>query len=423
LQSRYSGIQTIHRLAMATFYYRARDRNGNAVANAIDAADINEAKKTVYNLGLIPIDISASKKVSLEEQIKEILKGMTEQVVVADLLVFTRQFQTIYRVGAPLIKGLTLIAMQTQNPYFKSSLEKIIEDLNNGRSIEEAFSKYPKIFDTTYVSLVKAGETSGTLDTVLDNICEMISQQSENKEAIKSAMFYPKIVLGVMLIVFLVIVYFVIPKTKQFYDRFEGTLPLPTRMVTAVSDFFTNHWFIVGSIVGGLWYAFNVYKKTPQGKQTLNALVLKSPVFGPLFSMIETNTFCSVYRLLIDGGVPVVDALTLVKGAMKNKLYQDEVDKMIREVQEGNQISSHLTRSKVFPPLVAGLVEVGEETGSLSPILDNISQYYQVLIKHRLGNLSKLIEPILMMVIFGGVLVLALSVFLPMWQMTKLVKK
>ena len=118
----------------------------------------------------------------------------------------------------------------------------------------------------------------------------------------------------------------------------------------------------------------------------------------------------------------MVDALKLVKGAMKNKIFQDEVDKMIKEVQDGNQISAHLTRSKVFPPLVAGLVEVGEETGSLSPILENISQYYTVLIKHRLGNLSKLIEPILMAFIFGGVLMLALSVFLPMWQMTKLVK-
>jgi type II secretory pathway component PulF len=408
---------------MPTFYYRARDRNGNSVANAVEAVDLSEARKTIYSLNLIPIDISSQKKNSLEDQIKEMMKGMTEQVQTADLLVFTRQFQTIYRVGAPLIKGLTLISMQTQNPYFKASLEKIIEDLNNGRSIEEAFAKYPKIFDTTYVSLVKAGETSGTLDTVLDNICSMISQSSENKEAIKSAMFYPKIVLGVMLIVFLVIVYFVIPKTKSFYDRFEGTLPLPTRIVTGVSDFFTNHWFLVALTAGGGYYAFKTYAKTPKGHYNLNKLVLKLPVFGVLFSMIETNTFCSIYRLLLDGGVPVVDALTLVKGAMKNKLYQDEIDKMIKEVQDGNQISSHLTRSKIFPPLVAGLVEVGEETGSLSPILENISNYYGVLIKHRLGNLSKMIEPILMAIIFAGVLVLALSVFLPMWQMTKLVKK
>jgi len=408
---------------MATYYYRARDRNGNAVSNAVEANDLPEARKVIYNLGLLPIEISDKKKSGLDEAFKEFVKGMSEHVQVSDLLVFTRQFQTIYRVGAPLIKGLTLISLQTQNPYFKSSLEKIIEDLNNGRSIEESFSKYPKIFDSTFVSLVKAGETSGTLDTVLDNICSMISQQSENKEAIKSAMFYPKIVLGVMAIVFLVIVYFVIPKTKNFYDRFEGTLPLATRMVTATSDFFINYWYFVFGIGGGLYYAFKQYAKTPHGEYNLDKLVLKAPVFGPLFSMIETNTFCSIYRLLIDGGVPVVEALNLVKGAMKNRLYKDEVDFMIKAVTEGNQISTHLVRSKVFPPLVAGLVEVGEETGSLSPILDNISSYYGVLIKHRLSNLSKMIEPILMAIIFTGVLILALSVFMPMWQMTKLVKK
>jgi len=408
---------------MATFYYRARDRSGNAVSNAVEAPNPAEARKTIYNLGLIPIDVSDQKNVTLEDQVKEFFKEMFEKVEVADVLVFTRQFQTIYRVGAPLIKGLQLICMQTQNPYFKTSLEKIIDDLNNGRSIEEAFSKYPKIFDETYVSLVKAGETSGTLDVVLDNICDMIQQSSENKEAIKSATFYPKIVLGVMAMVFLVVVYFVIPKTKTFYDRFQGTLPLPTRIVTGVSDFFINYWWAVFGIAGGLYYAFIAYSKTPAGIQMTNMMKLKAPVFGPLFKLIETNTFCSIYKLLLDGGVPVVDALKLVKGAMKNKIFQDEVDKMIKEVQDGNQISSHLTRSKVFPPLVAGLVEVGEETGSLSPILANISSYYEVLIKHRLGNLSKLIEPILMMFIFGGVLILALSVFMPMWQMTKLIKR
>lgn len=408
---------------MATYYYRARDKKGNQVDNAIEANDLPEARKMIYNLGLLLIDISDQKKVSIEDKIKEMMKSMNEHVETADVLVFTRQFQTIYRVGAPLIKGLTLIAMQTPNPYFKQSLEKIIEDLNNGKSIEESFSKYPKIFDTTYVSLVKAGETSGTLDTVLSNICDMISTQSENKEAIKSAMFYPKIVVGVMVIVFLVIVYFVIPKTKQFYDKFDGELPLATRMVTGTSDFFIANWYFVFGIAGGLWHAFKKFASTEKGAYQIDQLILKAPVFGPLFSMVETNTFCSVYRLLLDGGVPVVDALELVKGAMKNKVYQKEVDYMIKAVVEGNQISSHLTKSKVFPPLVAGLVEVGEETGSVSPILQNISAYYGVLVKHRLGNLSKMIEPILMAIIFTGVLILALSIFMPMWQMTKLVKK
>ena len=236
---------------MATYFYRARDRNGNPVSNAVEALDLADARKTVYNLGLIPIDISNQKNVTLEERIRETFKEMFEKVTTADILVFTRQFQTIYRVGAPLIKGLQLICMQTQNPYFKTCLEKIIEDLNNGNSIEQAFGKYPKIFDKTYCSLVKAGETSGTLDSVLENICSMVQQTSENSEAIKSAMFYPKIVLFVMLIVFLVVVYFVVPKTKTFYDKFEGTLPLPTRIVTGASDFFVHYWYIVAAIAGG----------------------------------------------------------------------------------------------------------------------------------------------------------------------------
>lgn len=408
---------------MPTFYYHARDRSGKAVSNAVDALDITEAKKIIYNLGLLPIEVSNQKKETFEEKVKTMVREYFEQVNIADVIVFTRQFQTIYRVGAPLIKGLQLIALQTPNPYLKSCLEKIIEDLNSGRSIEDSFSKYPKIFDSTFVSLVKAGESSGTLDTVLDNICTMIQQKSENREAIKSATFYPKIVLGVMVVVFLVVVYFVIPKTKTFYDRFEGTLPLPTRMVTAVSNFFTGYWYLLLPIAIGAWQGFKYYSNTPAGKVKLNQLVLKLPVFGPLFSMIETNTFCSVYRLLIDGGVPIVEALGLVKGAMKNQIFQREVDLMIKEVKDGNQISTHLKRSTVFPPLVAGLVEVGEETGSLSPILENISSYYAVLIKHRLDNLSKLIEPILMIFIFGGVLILALAVFLPMWQMTKLIKR
>lgn len=408
---------------MGVFYYKAKDRAGKPVSNSIEAVDLSEAKKIVYNLGLIPLEISDKKTESLDEKIQALTKLFTEKVEVGDLLVFTRQFQTIYRVGAPLIKGLQLIAMQTPNPYFRGALEKIIEDLNNGRSMEESFSKFPKIFDVTYVSLVKAGETSGTLDTVLDNICNLIQQQSENREQIKSATFYPKIVLGVMAIVFLVVVYFVIPKTKQFYDKFEGTLPLPTRIVTGVSDFFVNYWYIMLSLGVGGFYSFKIWSKTPAGQQVVNKFILKAPVFGPIFSMVETNTFCAIYKLLLDGGVPVVEALELVKGAMTNKLFKDEIDMMIKEVRDGNQISTQLTRSKVFPPLVAGLVEVGEETGSLSPILENISSYYGVLIKHRLSNLSKLIEPFLMFFIFGGVLVLALSVFMPMWQMTKLVKK
>ena len=427
---------------MPTFNYSARDKNGSLVRGTVVAEDLKDSKKEIFKLGYIPIEVTLegilrsseavntgdrvevlSAKFQTPSNVKQSIKGFFDRVTLDEMLMFNQQFHTIYLVGIPILRGLKLIEVQTDNQYFKKILSSISADVSDGQSLDVAFAKHPQVFDPTYVNLVKSGIASGKLDTILENISKLTEQQVENRERINSAMFYPKIILLFITGVFLMVVYFLIPKIKIFFDKFGGELPPITRFVVGVSDFMVGYWYLIGLIVGGAFYVFRKWISTTTGRHAWDRFLLKLPLFGELIQQIECNTFASILELLHEGGVPIVEALRLTRDSLRNIVFKHEVDRIILSVERGEGMAAAIVSGKVFPPMVGGLISVAEEAGAITTVLNRISAYYKMRINYRLSNLSKALEPILLVVIGAVVLVLALAVFMPIWKMNSLVKR
>lgn len=405
------------------YFYKARDNQGNQIESSLEADSEDAAKISLFEMGLFVTEISKTKNANLIKSVKDSITSIFQGVKLEELLIFNQQFRIIYQIGYPIIDGLQLIAKQMPNLFFKDVITRVAEDIANGTRMSDALEKFPDIFDNTYINLIRSGESSGKIDEILGKISLLTEKKSENKQKVKSALFYPKIVIVVMVGVFCIVSFFVIPKFKKFYGRFQGALPLPTRIVVFVSDFMLNYWYLAFGLTGFAYWLFQKYAKSPTGMRQLNKFVLKTPIFGNLVTLIETSTFCTVLQLLLSGGVPVVQSMTLVKDALSNYVFRAETQKFIEDVKNGKKLTNQLQNSDVFPALTASLIGIGEETGELEVVLEKISSYYEMQINYKLDNLSKTIEPILLALIMGMVLLIALAVFMPMWKMNELMTK
>jgi MSHA biogenesis protein MshG len=407
---------------MPTFSYSARNKEGLLVRGKVTASDIKESKKEIFKMGFIPVDVYPGEKKPLTG-VRQTIKNYFDGVTLEEMLMFNQQFHTIYLVGVPLLRGLQMIESQTENEYFRGIIQRITADVSDGQALDQAFAKHPKVFDTTYVNLVRSGMASGKLDTVLENISKLTEQQVENRARIKSALFYPKIVVFFMAVVFFVVVYLIIPKIKVFFDKFGAELPAITRFTVGVSDLMVSYWYLVATVGAGGYFLLKRYLATEKGREKWDSIQLKLPIFGSLIQQIECANFASILELLNEGGVPVIEGLRLTRDSLSNTIFKKEIDRVIAAVERGEGMSKTMVESPVFPAMVGGLMSVGEEAGAITKVLNRISTFYRMQINYRLANLSKVIEPILLVIIFGVVLVLALSIFLPLWKMNSLIKR
>ena len=328
------------------------------------------------------------------------------------------QMEAGVSVGIPVLKMLSLLHKDTQNKFLKTSLAQIAADVNDGSTLHDSFAKHSAIFDPITVGLVKTGEVSGKLEETLGRITKMIEQQAANQAKIKSATFYPKIVIFVLIGVLVVVVTFIIPKLKTFLTAYGTDLPPITKFVVGSSDFMVSYWylFIVAFFV--LRAAFNKYFSTAIGKLTVDRISLKLPIFGPLFTLLELNNICVILDLLIASGIPLLEALETLKDSQKNEVFKNALSHCQQEIAKGGTLTQGMEGAAIFPDTFKNLMSMGEESGMLEPVLKRLGKYYQVQIDSRLDNLSKLIEPILLFFIFGVVLVIALAVMLPIWQLS-----
>lgn len=409
--------------ALKRFAYKARDLTGAPLRGLIEAESSESARKLISEKNLIPIEIGPALFHDWSDKLKKVFENYTGRVPLEEMLVFNRQLQMSYSVGIPLIRGLSFIKEQTNHPKLKSAVGHIIERVSDGAPLATAMADHPLIFDKTTISLVRAGETGGQLDALLDRISVLAESRAENLAKIKSALFYPKIVITFLVVVFFVIVYFVIPKMTSFYGNFNAKLPGVTLFVMGLSDFFTRYWYLVFALLGGAIYGFLRWTNSPQGRQRWDRIKLKMPIFGPLLLNIEMNSFAIVLGLLLRSGITLLESLENVKASLTNTLIVEEIDRCQQEIKAGLSLAAGLSQSKIIPPMVINLLSLGEESGSLEEVLSRIASYYKLQIDYRLNNLSKAIEPALLFVIFGMVLVLALALFLPMWKMGSLIKR
>ena len=338
-------------------------------------------------------------------------------VSVEDLSLMTRQLATLFKAKIQVVESFSALIEQSDNPKMRVILSEVRQKVNEGSSLAGALKDYPKVFDNIYVNMVEAGESSGTLDVVLLRLAEFTESSVKLKNKIKGAMMYPIIMLCVGSIVLGVILVLVIPKITKIFVSLKKELPLPTQICIWLSDFLQNYWWLVimGAIGGAI--AFKRWIASPKGKPIWDAFVLKVPVFGDLVMMINVSRFCSTLSTLLNSGVPILASLRIVKNLISNIHMQTAIENSRISISEGSSLAGPLTESGYFPKMVTHMVSLGEKSGELEPMLNIISENYEDQVEAKLGGLTSILEPIMMVGMGGAVAFIVMSVVVPMMEL------
>ncbi|MCB1213983.1 MAG: type II secretion system F family protein [Deltaproteobacteria bacterium] len=363
-------------------------------------------------------DISKSFELGVERL--KIKMGLNP-VSLEELIVFTRQFHTLFKAGLSADALFQTLAKQSQNMSMQISLKQIQNDIHAGSSMAQAFAKQSHIFDKLYVSMLYAGEEAGILEDVLQELSHVLDKENEIKKEISSATLYPKIVVVAMILALVAMLTFIIPEFAKFYARYDAPLPLPTRIVLGSSEFMMSYWYIVLSIVVGATFIFKKFYATPAGKLKVDGLKLKAPIFGNLIKKIEMARFGHLFSALYKSGLPIVRILEILNGVMGNQVYSKEMRRLRAGVMQGKSLGELLRRSKHFPPLTIETTCIGEKAGNLDEMLLSQAKHFDLEVKHLNKNLTTMLEPILLGGVFGMVTVMVLAIFMPMWSLSNVV--
>ncbi|HLA51054.1 MAG TPA: type II secretion system F family protein [Thermodesulfobacteriota bacterium] len=404
---------------MPFFHYRARNRTGVLVTGNVEAANKAAAEINLDKTGLIPLSVKPAKKSIEFPDINLLFQTIAPQ----DTILFSRQLATLFTAGIPLTRALFTLETQLSNKKLTNIIKTVREDVEGGATFAQALKKHPHIFDETYYSMVEAGEAGGILDSILDRLAAMKERIQEINSKVKSATLYPKIVVAAILIAVIILMTFVVPKFARLYSNFNVPLPLPTRILIAMSNFFSSYWYLTAIAAILPIVIFKWYTKTDAGHYNWDKWKLNIPIFGPFSQKATMSRFARVFGSLYKSGLPILQSLDIVSRVTDNRLISRAVKDIEIDIRSGKSLSELMEQSHLFPPMVVQMVRVGEETGALDEMLEKVAQYYDQEVDYTVRNLTTSLEPILLTVIFGMVLFLALAIFLPMWDIVSIVKR
>jgi type II secretory pathway component PulF len=403
---------------MPIFKYRVRDKSGKSIAGTIDAPNVQMAGDQLYTLGYFPISIEEiGEAISLD---LSALLTRFQRVKLEELLVFSQQLSTLYKAGLPLLSGLEDITQQVKNKKFKMTLEEVRKQVEGGSTLHGAMSKYPEVFSTIYVNMVRAGEASGMLGEALDRFITLSDREIRTQQRVKEATRYPKIVILSLTVAFAVLLTFVIPRFAQIFAQFKTPLPLPTRIMIGINTVFQNYWYLVLIVVFGIPILLRRYLRTESGRYFWDRLKLRIPVFGPIFLKIALSRFSYTFAMLNRSGIPILQTLEITSTTINNINLSQSIEEISRNVREGRSLADAMRETKKFTPLIIQMVSVGESSGTLESMLMRITEYYDIEVDNLIKKMSTYIEPFLTLFLGVVVLFLALAVFLPWWNMAKL---
>ncbi|HYM64893.1 MAG TPA: type II secretion system F family protein [Candidatus Sulfotelmatobacter sp.] len=391
--------------------YKAASKDGKLVQGLLDAKDIQEAAEYLRTKELIPVDIS---KVDNKPWAN---LPMFNKVKTTDLVLFTRQLSSMLSSGLTLMKGLDILKDQIQNPSMSEVVSTVINDVQEGKTFSEALSKHPKVFTPIYVSIIKAGETSGLLDKVLSRLADNLEKQEKLKSTVKGALMYPVIVIILMVVVMIVMMVFVIPQLTVLYTNLNVPLPLPTQIVVGISNFLIAGWPIVLGVAGLGFYGFRKWAKTENGEAIIDATLLKLPVFGKLITQTILAEFSRTFGLLVGTGTLVVESLNETADTTGNVIFSEAIKDVSKQVEKGVTIGDAMSYYPLFPPLLIQLIRVGEQTGKIDETLGKASEYFEREVDQTVKTLTTAMEPFIMIVLGIGVAFLIISVITPIYSL------
>ncbi|MCX7190235.1 MAG: type II secretion system F family protein [Methylotenera sp.] len=394
-----------------TYSWEGKDKKGKIVKGEMRATGNSFVNATLRRQG---ITVTKVKKQS----------GFASKGSVSDkdITLFTRQLATMMKAGVPLLQSFDIVGKGHSNPAVAKLLLDIKSDVETGSSMSSAFRKYPLYFDALFCNLINAGEQAGILDTLLDRLATYKEKIQAIKSKIKSALFYPISIIVVAFIIVAVIMIFVIPAFKDLFEGFGADLPGPTLMVMAISDVFVQWWWaIFGSIGGGLWFFFYTWKRSLSMQATMDRLILKMPVFGPLIRKATIARWSRTLATMFSAGVPLVEALDSVAGAAGNRVYYDATKKIQSEISTGTSLTVAMQNTNVFPNMVLQMTAIGEESGALDSMLSKVADFFEAEVDDAVDALASLMEPVIMVVLgtlIGG---LVIAMYMPIFKMGSVV--
>lgn len=400
---------------MPTFRYKARDSFSRSVNGTTVADNRDAAAKKLQELGYIPISIEEVYEAAFDKILRQFKRVRPEEVSA-----FTRQLYSLQKAGLPLLSSLESVAEQTSNRYFKAVINDISADISGGLSFSDAIKKHNRIFDGVYVAMIKAAESGGNLTGILERLVALIERDIDTRSRIKAATRYPIIAFCVLCAGFLIVVTFVIPRFAAVYSQFQTSLPIPTRILIWINLAIHKYWFIFIPAVIAAIIVFIRFINTNPGRAIWDNLKLKVPVLGKLTTMMVMSRFARITAILMKSGVPILEVFDLTANTSGNVIISRAILNVKESVNQGKGISEPMKVSGLFPAGVVQMVAVGEQTGRVDELLMSVADYYDTESGYMIKNLTTYIEPLLIIVLGGMVLVLALAIFLPMWNLIKL---
>jgi len=379
--------------------------------------EIEAQDKSTALLLLRKQKISPSK---IKPKPKDLLKNIDlfqPKITTKDIVIFTRQLSTMIDAGLPLVQGLEILTNQQENKALKKVLQDIKLNVESGSSFAEALKKHPKQFDQLFCNMVAAGEVGGILEEVLKRLSEYMEKAQRLKSKVKGALTYPTIVLAISALVLGVILIFVIPVFEKMFADFGSALPAPTQMVVNLSNFVKSYFLVIIGSIAVMIFIFRKYYNTDIGHHTVDRLVLKAPVFGPLLKKVAVAKLTRTLGTLINSGVPIVDSLDIAAGTVGNKIVEEAIYKVRSSISEGRTIAQPLQESGIFPNMVVQMISVGETTGALDQMLNKIAEFYDQEVETAVDALTSLIEPFMIVFLGGTIGSIVVAMYLPIFKM------
>lgn len=407
---------------MPTYIASVRDNAGRAKKEKIVAESLVEARSLLRDRGLSVSDLKKAQTFDIKniniDDLNEAFAVATASVTIKDKAVFSRQFAAMVNAGVGMVRCLSVLTDQCQNPKLKKALKQISAEVQEGSNLSDAMGKHPASFDNLYVAMVQAGEVGGVLDEVLNRLAKLLEDSARLQNQLKAAMSYPTTVGTLAVIIFLAMTIFLIPTFAAIFEEIGVELPLFTQMMLGISAFLLDpkKSVTLALILIGLFIAYKQFYKTPTGRLWCDGMYLKLPLFGDLITKAATARFCRTFGTLTRAGVPILTSLEIVRDTAGNQVIANAVEESRKEIQSGGMISIALDREKVFPILAVQMISIGEETGEIDKMLMKVADFYEDEVEQAIKGLTSMLEPLMIVVIGGMVGSILLAMYLPMFK-------
>lgn len=408
---------------MPFFAYTGRNARGELIKGSIEGNDSGAVADELLSTGITPVEIrqaAGAAAATAGQGVSEALRGLfAPPITLTDLMLFSRQMYTLLKAGVPIMRALAGLEESMVNPTLKLVVADLRSSLDAGREVSASMRRHPAVFSNFYVSLVRVGESTGMLEDVFLRLYEHLEFEKEVRDRIKQALRYPLFVIGAMAVAIVIINIVVIPAFAKLFQGFNAPLPLMTQILIGTSNFTIHYWYLLVAMVVGAVVGFRVWKASANGKYTWDRLKLSLPVVGKIINKSTLSRFSRGLALSLGSGVPVIQALTTVAGVVDNDYLAERIEKMREGVERGDSVLRTAVNAGIFTPVVLQMIAVGDETGELDDLLMEVAHLYEREVDYEIKTLAAQIEPILVVFLGVIVLILALGVFLPIWDLSR----